>query len=239
MLAPLLAILTSTFGQNVPPIVTGGPASLTQLLKQHHVDVTKVSLLNALKNSDPEVRSLAAEKLAEDKEQDAIESVQAALRVENVPGSRINIALALAQLGDEDGIVALKTACDDANLAGYLRARAITYLLDLHRDDCLNGVLEMLKPESDSDSRLQALSLLPRFRNVTKEESQRIIDLTVKALGDQTPAVRMDASSALAALGDASVIPYLERAVASEQDEVVHSQMQANIRALQQKKPRP
>jgi hypothetical protein len=46
----------------------------------------------------------------------------------------------------------------------------------------------------------------------------------------------MSASDALARLRDATAIPYLRNAIAAEQDEVVHAQLENALQRLQQKK---
>ncbi|MGA7860160.1 MAG: hypothetical protein WCA11_19645, partial [Terracidiphilus sp.] len=56
------------------------PRPLAEALRSHGVtDLSEKSLLAALKNSDPAVRSLAANKLAEDGYADAGPSIEAAL----------------------------------------------------------------------------------------------------------------------------------------------------------------
>jgi len=234
VLAFVALIATNASSQtNSPLIVTGNPRSVAEQLKQHGVELTNEGLLKALKNVDGEVRYLAAEKLAEDKVEEAIPSIAEALNVEKMPVTRINIALALAQLGEDKGIVVLKKSCNNQDLPGYLRARATTYLLDLKRDDCLNATLDMLQSAGDPDTQIQALSLLPRFQNASKQQSQKILDAIVKNLADPAPAVRINASIVLARIGDPLGIPYLQTALASEREEVVRLQMEADLKRLQ------
>jgi len=217
-------------------MITGGPpVSTAAILQQRHIEVTRDGLLGALKNPDAQVRYLAAEKLAEDKMTDAIPSIAEAVAIEKVPATRLNMAYALALLGDKQGILVLKTACDSRDLSSYLRARAAQYLLDMHTESCLNSMLDMLQTTTEPESRSEALSVLRSFEHVSKEDTQRMFALAVKALQDQTPAVRIDASITLATLGNISAITYLRRAMANERDQVVRSQFQDTIRALQQK----
>jgi HEAT repeat protein len=189
-----------------------------------------------LKSPDAQVRYLAAEKLAEDGVQEAVPSIAEALSTEEVPATRVNIAFALALLGDEKGVSSLKAACGDADVPGYLRIRAARYLLDLHNEDCMNAVLGMLDSNADPDSQTQALSVLPSFQHVSQKDSQRIFDVVVRALEDPTPAVRITASVALGALGNPSALPYLQTAIANERDEVVRSQLESTVRDLRQRR---
>jgi HEAT repeat protein len=231
----VFVIAAITLSQNQIPATRGGPASLTELLKQHDVELTETGLLNALRSPDAQIRYLAAAKLAAEKTGDAVPAITEALMSEKVPGTRINIAFALAQLGEEKGVQELTSSCGNPDLTDVLRARAITYLLDLQSDSCLREVLEMLKPESDSSSRIQALSLLPRYDHLSKQESQEISSLILKALGDSVPAVRINAGIALGGFGNIDAVPYLQSAIVNEQDEVVRSQMRASLERLQGK----
>ena len=63
-----------------------------ELLKRHNIELTQQGLVDALRNTDPEVRSLAAQKLAEDKAVETIPAIKDALARESVPWTRMNIA---------------------------------------------------------------------------------------------------------------------------------------------------
>jgi HEAT repeat protein len=231
-IAMAFAVVASTLCQVSPSVRRGGPRSTNELLVEHHVKLTTESLVRALKSSDAEVRYLAAEKLAEDGVKDAIPSITEALSAEKVPGSRVNIAFALAQLGENKGAAALESECNNDNVPGYVRMRAVRYLLDMHMSGCLNAVLNLAESKVDPDSRIQAISLLPSFQHSSKEDSQRIFDVLVGALRDPTPAVRLEGSVALGAFGNTSAVPYLEGAINSEEDEVVRGQMQGSLEVL-------
>jgi HEAT repeat protein len=233
LFAPLL-FATILTGQNPPPIQVGGVRTTADLLRHHHIDLSKESLVSALKDPDPQVRYLAAEKLSEDNARDAVPAITQALEDETVPATRINIAFALALLGDETGVAALRTACDTSSLPGSLRAAM--YLLNLHTNSCPNAILNMLESESTLESRTEALSILPSFRHLTDDQLQRALKLAIRSLDDPTPAVRLDAAVVLGSLGSSSVIPSLQRAVAKEQNKLVREQMENTIVALHQKR---
>jgi HEAT repeat protein len=126
-LACLLAV--GATGQNSPPrVFTGGAlASLTEQLRQHHVELTEAGLLKALRSPDGQVRYLAALRLAEEKDMDSIPAIETALTAEKIPETRINIAIALVQFGQERGIAELIADCKDPGLPGYFRARDDIY----------------------------------------------------------------------------------------------------------------
>ena len=79
-----------------------------EALQQRHVALTRPALIDALRSSNPDVRALAAF--------EPIPVVKAALNAEVVPKSRIDIALALATVGDEAGFSALQRTCEDASM---------------------------------------------------------------------------------------------------------------------------
>jgi HEAT repeat protein len=231
----LSAISTSTLAQNQDPvtIVKGKSLSLTEQLKQHHVDMTEAGLVHALRSTDEQVRYLAALRLAEEGDTRSIPAVTTALESENVESTRVNLAIALAQMGQERGDKELTSACERSDLPGFLRARAAGYLLDEGKEVCLSAALEMLS--ADADSRIQALSLLPRYRALSNVQSREILESVVRCLVDETPAVRIAASAALSEVAKQSAIPYLENAMASEHDDAVRLQIRAKLESLRQK----
>lgn len=215
----------------------GRPPTTEERLKRHNVASNTPALVQALRNPDSEVRYLAAQKLAEDKNKDAIPEIIRALDSETVPATHINIAFALAQLGDDRGFTALSKSCDDQKIQAGLRVRAAGYLLNLNNESCLRAVMAVLQSDADFDSRMLGLSLLGRFHRVSDEDSKSMCAAAVQALTDPTPAVRISASTALVALGNPAAIPALERAVDSETDQAVKNQMKSNLERLQQSHP--
>jgi HEAT repeat protein len=107
------------------------------------------------------------------------------------------------------------------------------YLLDLHNESCLDAAVTVAQSGGDSDSRVAALSLLPRFQHAPVSESKAIMGATLKALADRESGVRIAAGDALAEIGDSSTILYLQRAIATEQDEAVRSRFHVDIERLQ------
>jgi HEAT repeat protein len=232
----LFATVLNGFAQSIS-VANGRLSTIEETLKQHNVAVTKPALLNALSSPDAEVRYLAAQKLAEDKDKEAIPEIARALDSETVPSTQINIAFALAQLGDDRGFTALSKSCDDQKIQAGLRVRAAGYLLSLNNESCLKAVMTVLRSDADFDSRMFALSLLGRFHHISDEDSKSMCAAAVKSLTDPTPAVRISASTTLVTLGNPAAIPALERAVASETDQAVKNQMKSNLERLQQSHP--
>jgi HEAT repeat protein len=214
---------------------TGRFATFKQLLVERNIALTEGSLVAALRNTDAHVRYLAALVLAEDKATDAASAIADALASEKVPETRVNIALALAQLGDENGFVALQKDCVDTALATSLRMYAAKYLLDLHNEGCLSAIEDVLRSTKDVGSRVLAMSQLARFQHASEGDADKILDSLTTALSDPDPTVRIAASHALGALGNLSAVPHLQNAIAVEHDEAVRPIMQADLRRLQGK----
>jgi len=228
----LLLTTGMIFGQEVS---VGRSASFKELLRERNIELTEPALIAALQNPDSHVRYLAALVLAEDKSTDAVPAIMEALAIEKVPETRVNIALALAQLGGKKGFAKLQGTCDDAEAAPYLRMYAAKYMLDLGEENCLAAVTEVSQSTADLGSRVLALSLLPRFQHASADDSRKILSAGLKALLDSQAEVRIAAGDAVVRLGNLSAIPSLERAIMREQDEAVRSQLNLDLERLKEK----
>ena len=213
----------------------GSLPTFGELLKQHHIQLTEPALSEALRNPDPEVRDLAAQKLAEDKAYDAIPAINAALASEQVPRTRMNIAFAIAQLGETTGFDVLERNCRDRQAQTGIRARSAEYLLRLDREStaCFEALLGILRTGSDG-YKVEAASLLSRFRKVPAQDSEKAFGELVQALRGSSISVRIAASQALAQLGDRRDIPKLQDAAAGEEEEAVRVEIEEDLRKLEE-----
>jgi HEAT repeat protein len=236
LIASILSLVTliDAFAQQTPGVSSVRLSRFSDLLLEPHIELTKPALLAALKNSDSDVRFLAAMKLAEDKAIDTIPAVKKALVVEETPRVRVNIAVAPGLLGDAGGHDELKKLCGDKTFPLEFRLYAVRYMFDLgvgNDEDCLHAAEEIVQIV-DSENRtfgyrITALELLSRFQNLRQEEWQTVLELAVRRLEDSEPVVQMEASRALADLGNRAAIRYLEAAVARMRDNVVRSALEA------------
>ncbi|HEY6770656.1 MAG TPA: HEAT repeat domain-containing protein [Candidatus Sulfotelmatobacter sp.] len=226
------------FGQdNAPKVVIGGPpALLTEQLRRHRIELTESSLIKALQSTDPQVRDLAAAKLAEEKDMTAVPAISEALAKEKVTEIRIDMAFSLALLGQKKPVQELANDCYDLKLPGYFRARAILYTQRLGNKACFEAALGLLS--SDPDSRQQILSLLPQYPHPSRGESEKIQETATRYLTDDSAMVRMQAGMTLAILGDPLAIPDLENAAAREQDDEIRSQLESSLEQLRKKTDR-
>lgn len=206
-----------------------------ELLKRHNIQLTQPALVDALRNTDPEVRDLAANKLAEDKAVETIPAIKDALASEKVPWTRMNIAFALAQMGESIGFDTLEDNCKNKDTSGAIRARSAEYLLRFNGDSttCLSGVLDLLK--GSNGDKMGAAELLPRYHNLSKEDSEKVFTGLVEALHAPGPAARMAVGRSLADLGDTRGIAELGRAIEGEQDQLVRSRLEEDLGILRNK----
>jgi hypothetical protein len=215
----------------------GGPLpTFGELLKRHNIQLTQPALVDALRNTDPEVRDLAANKLAEDNAAETIPAIKDALASEKVPWTRMNIAFALAVLGESTGFDALEANCRNHGLPAVIRTRSAGYTINLNHESpvCLRGALDVLESGSNDD-RMEAASLLPGFHNLSPEDSEKVFAGLRRALHASHAAVRLQAGRALADFGDRRGIPELRDAIAAEQEQDIRPQLEQDLRILQEK----
>ena len=232
----IMLVSLSALAQGVSPPQTGGFITFRQALQERHIELTKDSLIVALRNPDAHVRYFAALTLAEGKETDAIPAIIGALKSEKVPETKTNIALALAEMGQEEGFATLRRTCDSQDVPASIRLYAVKYMLDLGNESCLGAIFDVLRSKSDSSTRLLALSLFTRFSHVSEADSKRIIEATVRALADPMPDVKMAASDTLVSLEATAAIPAVEDAIAKETEDSVRLRMQIDLQELQEKR---
>lgn len=206
------------------------------MLTQHHIPLTKDALIAALHNDSAEIRGLAASQLADEGAKDAIPAIVEALESERVPTQKIYIAQALAYMGDQRGLQALRNDCEDTSLTMVDRLTAVEYLVFNHHDEsCWRTVVEAAQSRDGYDDRLQALTLIPSFKKLSAEQSATFHALILNGLRDDNASVRIEASNALRITGDAGAIPALEAAIAAESRPDVQSMLESNLKDLQKK----
>lgn len=181
------------------------------------------------------MRALAGTKLAQDNDRDSIPALTEALASEKVAQTKVNLASALARLGEGKGIVALNSICQDASEQPYIRSDAARLVLDATKESagCLNAMIDLLQ-HGNVDTQMSAAELLPKFHDLSSEASHRVCEVLIKALKAKDGPVRHTVSHALGKLRDPSAIPYLQTALDTEQDKSVRSEMQADLQKLEQ-----
>jgi HEAT repeat protein len=224
----------------VPPATPLRLVTLAEALKDYGIDTAPPSLIAALKNSDPYVRSLAAHKLAEDRVLEAIPLIESALAAETNPRARYGFAGALAEFKDPKGVEQLQAICSDPKLPIAVNIESETYLQMAHLPiaACAETILNSLSIEADSPYRDSALyPLAGMYREAFPDQASRILAAIEALLKDpsQQPHVRLMASHTLAQIGAPTSAAALEAAITREQDPNMKASLQSDLNILQKK----
>ena len=188
----------------------------------------------ALHSKNWEIQSDAALELASKGIKDAIPEITALLDERSELGERINLAGMLAQLGDEQGVQMLQAYCVDPSVRIDNRMRAADTLVRYDPKSCPQTLIAGLQEDI---FRVQALAMIPHFKQLTPDESAEVRTLLLKSLSDKDGDVRIQAAEVIWELHDESFIPALESAIAGEPESPVRKAMQDHLERLQGKRP--
>lgn len=215
------------------------PHTVGESLRQRHIGLTQAALIQALKNTDPQVRYLAALKLAENRATDAVPQMLDALASESVEPTKVKLAGALAAIGSESGFKALEDGCQDRTWNVQTRVEAAEYIRDFRPDStaCLGALLELTET-ADTGYRIEALTILSSLHDLSPEDSQKILQAALNGLRAPQPAVRIAASHAAVELGNIVAVPELEKAITREHEEPVRSQIERDMTTLKGRQDR-
>ena len=170
---------------------------------------------------------------------DALPQMLEALASEKLDLTKVNMALALAVLGNDAGMDALQSGCQDRNWGAQARVEAAEYLTNLQPDStvCLNALLELAET-APTGYRIQAFSILAKLHDLSAEDSQRVFTAVMSSLQAAQPSLRIAASQAAKELGNIAAIPELEKALTKEQEDPVRFQMERDLAGLRGKRDR-
>jgi HEAT repeat protein len=217
---------------------SGALKPFAESLRSHGIEISEPSLISALRNGDPEVRSLAALKLAEDHHFGATPSIEAALSVERVPSARIGLASALWTLQDPKGADHLRSMCSDSSLSIYVIVDVVRSLNVINESSapCAGFILSYLDTHKDSESRSVALwAFSSMYRWVPRGDADRMAAMLQEMLRAQDPSVRLGASHALVEIGQHSFAQAISDAMSKEQYPNVRASLQRDLAVLEKK----
>lgn len=214
------------------------PRTLADALREHGInDLSEESLTAALANSDPEVRSVSANKLAEAGYADAIPAIESALSREQDAGAQVGIAEALWVLHDQKGVQHLQTMCMDSSLpfqALISTVRALK-LTNSPEGMCAQALLSAMSHEKEAGVVAMAASLLPSiYRDSPPDQGKRIVYMLTSLLLDQKQEaiVRMMCSQALAQIAAPESATAIREAISHEQDPSNRSFFESSLKSL-------
>jgi HEAT repeat protein len=107
----LLAIASSVTAQEAHTH-DGRLKTIAEALQQYGIQQDEISLKIAHSNPNPQIRGLAAFRLAEEGDKDSLPTLLAAFKIKDQPRTKADIAVAVAQLGSSIGVAELRATCD-------------------------------------------------------------------------------------------------------------------------------
>jgi|SRR5579863_191230 len=206
------------------------------LQDKYHIVPTEEGLIGALQHQEAAVRSFAAIKLAYDGDKAAIRPILDAMASEKIPGVKIGLATAAAQLGTDEGLNALKSMCEDRNWSPTARMIAAqSMILNVGRQECLSDILDVLRsadalPEGYPAATI-ALNLLAynRFKKIPPSQLDEIRDLCAMYLKNRALGLRMAAGTCIRDQGGPWAISQLRAAIDAEPDEAVRDSLRKDL----------
>jgi HEAT repeat protein len=222
----------------------GPPPTARELLAKHGIGADPQSAIGALRNSDAEVRGLAALRLGDydlgRARGDSIPALAEALRNETVPASAAIMAAILGGLGDARGVPALEKLCHDPTISSSVKLQVARHLGVLHSEACVGEVLDLAFRENDGVTSV-VFSFLPRFQgyqNVSSRDRDRIVAIVRGGLSSRSPFMRLTAAGARGEMKDEAAAADLQRAIETEQDAQVRQGMQRALASLEKRTAR-
>lgn len=212
--------------------------SPAERLKQKGVPLTRESLLAALHSSDHEVRGLAAFQLAAQRVEEAVPGIRQAYLEETQPLLRVSLAYMLSWLEPEEGSKLLKASCADPRLGAMAQLQAASYLIRSKDATCLSSVLKIIRESPESGERAAGLSLLPQFASAGGVTCGEVESLVLLRLRSDSSYERIAAAKGLTSVCKASATGHLQDAIKREPNPDLRSEMERELKNLQQQKPR-
>jgi HEAT repeat protein len=241
--AALFLLMTPAVFAQLPGTSFGQPPMpAADALRARGIDLSRPSLIAALSNRDPQVRSLAAHQLVFNRDPGVIANIEKALSTETDRQARIGLASALASVGDPAGARHLEGMCMDTSLPVDVTVQVVQQLAMAQHSHpnltstakCADVVLAAIESASESYQRRELVSLLPSMvHQVPEDKADRMVKDAQNLLGDGEPATRMGASDALAQMGSIASIEAVRDAIRNESDPVARRSYQRNLDTLQ------
>ncbi len=196
------------------------------------------SLIAALSDSDPQVRTMAAMKLAEDHHDDAAPAIESALSREQDLKAQIGLSQALWGLHDDFGIAHLHAMCADSSLSFITLISVVDALRLAHTPAgvCAETFFAAMGRSKEpgeiamGETRLSAI-----YCDSTPEQARRILIALRLYLADrkQEAVIRVGASQALADIGTPECAEAIRAAISEEQNPGDRVFFESTLKSLQ------
>ena len=210
------------------------PPTIEQSLTKAGVGTSKVELITALRDPRPEVRGMAAVKLAENKDFDSEPAIVAALDVEQIPIERLNIARALGLLDNPRARETQIDICTDHSVRSDLRLAAANDM-GIPDKKCASSVVEMLAEATNpAEQNAELLYLLEKpLASLGEFVSPNLFATAIRVgLEGQFPFIRIAAAKCAEKYKLQKARVSLQAALQHEDDEDAKAAMQSAIKRL-------
>jgi HEAT repeat protein len=214
------------------PIVVRG--TMFERLTNFGIPLTQDGLILALRNPKPEVRYVAALRLADDDANGAIPDIVEALGAERDPRARAYMACALTELGDPKGVQELHRACDDATFPTDVKLDVAKFLLELHESSCPKAVVAGF--EAGAFVRDYAEDTMEFFYRMSPGQYAEVRALL---LNNKNGGVKEEALNVINSLRDVDAIPDIESSLPKQTEFWVRGDMERVLKELQELTAKP
>jgi HEAT repeat protein len=226
----------NAMGQNGRIVPIPAPRTLEEGLRSHGIsDLSEASLTAALKNVEPQIRILAASKLAEDHDAGALPAIEEALSRETNIDAQIGLAEALWALNDRNGIAHLQAMCGDTSISLPSMMAVVRALLIIRSSGsgCAETFLALMNSARDPGELGMAASLLPFiYTDSNRDQAQRIVDKLRTLLLDrrQQAIARIMCAGALAKIATPESVEAIRQAISREEDPNTKSAFESDLK---------
>ncbi len=168
-------------------------------------------LIEALGHAHPKVRRAAAAALGNFHEAEAAGALAGLAHGDASYFVRAAALTALGKTRDPRALDVLASAVKERTWNGTVEAGAVLGLAELADARAMPLILDAGMPERDESLRRAAMMALGRIGELVETERTRAVDALEQRLDDEAFLVQLDAISAAESLGDARLLPALER----------------------------
>jgi HEAT repeat protein len=235
---PPIFLNTAIAAQDLQVTVPHNQTLAEDLAAHGIIDLSEQSLYAALANSDPHIRIVAANKLAEDHHDNAAPAIESALSREEDPRTQIGLAEALWVLHDDKGVTHLHAMCTDASLEFMTLVSVVDALKITHSPT--TGCAEtffaaMTRTKEPGEIAIGTTRLAALYRDATPEQQRRILTTLRLLLADnkQEATVRLQSSQALSEIGTQECAEAIRTAMAQESNPDFRTFFEATLKGLE------
>ncbi|MGC1379537.1 MAG: M1 family aminopeptidase [Candidatus Baltobacteraceae bacterium] len=176
-----------------------------------HAPWARDALIRALAHRHPKVARAAAEALGNFRDERAATALIETARAQRSYFVRNTALTALGKTRDERAYDVLVAAAQERTWNGVVEAGAIRGLAELADPRAFAPILDACRPERSEGQRRAGVAALARIGTLVESERTRAADALLQHLDDEMFLVALEAIVGAQALGDARLLPALDR----------------------------